>query len=172
MTGADADQTARREEHAMISWPDHAVWWHIYPLGFTGALHAGPGHRLGRIIGWLDYAVELGASGLQLGPIFASETHGYDTTDHFTIDPRPAGGGPPIDLEVLAAAEVRSAWRAASPHGPGRRRRRVPGPGGHRQRLSDQEAKVRPGRSEAQRAGGPPAASHCSKPAGVIGGAR
>src|SRR5215210_3344443 len=104
MTGADADETARREEHAMISWPDHAVWWHIYPLGFTGALHAGPEHRLGRITGWLDYAVELGASGLQLGPIFASETHGYDTTDHFTIDPR-LGDEADFDNLVTAARE-------------------------------------------------------------------
>ncbi|WP_235436695.1 alpha-amylase family glycosyl hydrolase [Arthrobacter sp. RIT-PI-e] len=32
--------------------------------------------------------MELGASGLALGPVFASETHGYDTTDYFRIDPR------------------------------------------------------------------------------------
>jgi glycosidase len=37
---------------------------------------------------WLDYVVELGCSGLLLGPVFASETHGYDTVDHFRIDPR------------------------------------------------------------------------------------
>ena len=30
----------------------------------------------------------MGASGIALGPIFASRTHGYDTTDHFRIDPR------------------------------------------------------------------------------------
>jgi len=30
-----------------------------------------------------DYAVNLGASGILLGPIFASSTHGYDTIDHF-----------------------------------------------------------------------------------------
>ena len=37
---------------------------------------------------WFDHAIELGASGIALGPIFASRTHGYDTTDHFRIDPR------------------------------------------------------------------------------------
>ena len=37
--------------------------------------------------GWLDYAVELGASGLALGPVFASETHGYDTVDHLRDRP-------------------------------------------------------------------------------------
>jgi cyclomaltodextrinase len=72
-------------------WVRHAVWWQIYPLGFTGAYPAGgpdEPHRLGRLHAWLDYAIELGASGLALGPVFASETHGYDTVDHFRIDPR------------------------------------------------------------------------------------
>ena len=32
--------------------------------------------------------VALGASGLLLGPVFASTTHGYDTVDHLRIDPR------------------------------------------------------------------------------------
>ncbi|MCU1518117.1 MAG: alpha amylase, catalytic region [Pseudarthrobacter sp.] len=75
-------------------WVRHAVWWHVYPLGFAGAekeaLPAGAAaeHRLQGLIPWLDYVVELGASGLALGPVFASETHGYDTTDYFRIDPR------------------------------------------------------------------------------------
>jgi cyclomaltodextrinase len=30
----------------------------------------------------------LGANGLALGPVFASETHGYDTVDYYRIDPR------------------------------------------------------------------------------------
>ncbi|MCX6482667.1 MAG: alpha-amylase family glycosyl hydrolase [Mycobacterium sp.] len=74
-------------------WVRHAIWWHVYPLGFVGAYPcaAPPGageHRLSRIIDWLDHAVELGASGIALGPVFASRTHGYDTTDHYRIDPR------------------------------------------------------------------------------------
>ena len=75
------------------SWVDHAIWWQVYPLGFVGAFPAhqppGPGeHRLRRLVGWFDHAIELGASGVALGPIFASRTHGYDTTDHYRIDPR------------------------------------------------------------------------------------
>lgn len=77
----------------MQSWVEHAVFWHLYPLGFVGAPirptetpHLE--HRLPRIEAWLDYAVKLGVSGLILGPVFASSTHGYDTTDHFRIDPR------------------------------------------------------------------------------------
>ncbi|GAA3288792.1 alpha-amylase family protein [Dactylosporangium vinaceum] len=73
----------------------------MYPLGFTDALNAAPGHRLTRLVDWLDYAVELGVSGLQLGPIFAAETHGYDTLDHLRIDPRL---GDDADWDELAAA--------------------------------------------------------------------
>lgn len=74
-------------------WVQHAIWWHVYPLGFVGAYPsdsrpAPDEHRLRRIVDWLDHAVELGASGIALGPIFASRTHGYDTTDHLRIDPR------------------------------------------------------------------------------------
>ncbi|WP_026552759.1 alpha-amylase family glycosyl hydrolase [Arthrobacter sp. H20] len=74
-------------------WVKHAIWWQVYPLGFTGAEKAATPeprseHRLLDLVPWLDYAVNLGASGLALGPIFASETHGYDTTDYFSIDPR------------------------------------------------------------------------------------
>nr|WP_027004322.1 alpha-amylase family protein [Corynebacterium halotolerans] len=74
---------------------DHAIWWHVYPLGAAGApvrdwrdRPDAHGHRLGRLTPWLDYVVELGCDGLLLGPIFDSATHGYDTLDHFRIDPR------------------------------------------------------------------------------------
>jgi len=71
----------------MTDWPEHAIWWQLHPLTFTGATLE-PAHRLGRIEAWLDYLVDLGGNGLLLGPIFASQTHGYDTVDHFRIDPR------------------------------------------------------------------------------------
>jgi cyclomaltodextrinase / maltogenic alpha-amylase / neopullulanase len=88
------------------SWIDHAVWWQIYPLGFTGAESEASGasgvvHRLGHITAWLDYAVDLGASGLLLGPVFASSTHGYDTTDYFRIDQRLGDDG---DFDALIEA--------------------------------------------------------------------
>ena len=75
------------------AWVEHAIWWQVYPLGFVGAFPADPPptadeHRLRRIVDWLDHAIELGASGIALGPVFASRTHGYDTTDHYRIDPR------------------------------------------------------------------------------------
>lgn len=75
------------------NWIDHALFWHIYPLGFVGAERCAISggevhHRLDHIVAWLDYAVQLGASCLLLGPVFASLTHGYDTIDYFKIDPR------------------------------------------------------------------------------------
>jgi cyclomaltodextrinase len=93
------------EEQRVPDWVKHAIWWQVYPLGFTSAEATGEPeagaagepeagaarpvtHRLGQLAGWLDYAVNLGASGVGLGPVFASQTHGYDTTDHFRIDPR------------------------------------------------------------------------------------
>jgi glycosidase len=75
------------------AWVQHAIWWQVYPLGFVGAFPADPPptadeHRLRRIVDWLDHAIALGASGIALGPVFASRTHGYDTSDHYRIDPR------------------------------------------------------------------------------------
>ena len=84
-------------------WVRHSIWWQVYPLGFTGAYppRDEQPHRLRRLVAWLDYAVELGASGLALGPIFAAETHGYDTVDHLRIDPRLGDEG---DFDALIAA--------------------------------------------------------------------
>lgn len=74
---------------------DHAIWWQIYPLGALGApirnWENSPdafAPRLRKILPWLDYAVELGCNGILFAPIFQSNTHGYDTTDYFQIDPR------------------------------------------------------------------------------------
>lgn len=99
---------ALRDEPA---WVRHAVWWHVYPLGFVDAFpvrsHApGPDeHRLRRLLLWLDHAVELGASGIALGPVLASSTHGYDTVDHRRVDPR-LGTGADLD-ELIAQAHAR-----------------------------------------------------------------
>jgi cyclomaltodextrinase / maltogenic alpha-amylase / neopullulanase len=85
-------------------WVRHAIWWQVYPLGFTGAWPDrgdDDAHKLRRLEAWLDYAVDLGASGLALGPIFASETHGYDTVDFLRVDPRLGDDG---DFDALVTA--------------------------------------------------------------------
>ena len=77
-------------------WTDTAVWYAVYPLGMTGALHPtdpSEGHRLIRVEGWLDHLVSLGCNGLLLGPIFTSRSHGYDTN--------PIGG---FDQDKIAEA--------------------------------------------------------------------
>ena len=73
------------------------VWYHLYPLGFLEAEHANPApgqpdgpveHRLPALDPWVDHVVELGARGILLGPVFESETHGYDTVDAHRVDRR------------------------------------------------------------------------------------
>lgn len=89
-----------------MDWADHTIWWHVYPLGFTGAPVRPTEnervltHRLRHLVDWLDYAIEVGVNGLALGPIFASSTHGYDTVNHFEIDPRL---GDEADFDALVA---------------------------------------------------------------------
>ena len=72
------------------AWVEHVVWWQVCPLGFLDAPTAADPevvHRLPSLENWLDYLIELGASGLALGPMFASSSHGYDTIDYYRIDP-------------------------------------------------------------------------------------
>ncbi|MBW8482585.1 DUF3459 domain-containing protein [Actinomadura sp. PM05-2] len=89
-------------------WVHHAIWWHVYPLGFTGADTTGadraPAGGLAQVTAYLDYAVRLGASGLALGPVFDSTGHGYDTLDHYRIDPR-LGDDADFDRLIAAARE-------------------------------------------------------------------
>jgi cyclomaltodextrinase len=109
MTGSSCERSSVREP----GWVQHAIWWQVYPLGFVGAFpsdapRGADEHRLRRIIEWLDHALELGASGVALGPVFASKTHGYDTTDHYSIDPRLGDDG---DFDELLAEAHRRGLR-------------------------------------------------------------
>jgi glycosidase len=107
----------------VLDWVEHALLWQIYPLGFVGAEAAavdrsGVLHRLGHIGQCLDYAVELGASGLLLGPIFSSSTHGYDTLDHFSIhgnhNPGVGGSSPSLapNFGIMMPGDLESTVRA------------------------------------------------------------
>ncbi|GMA86951.1 hypothetical protein GCM10025868_22010 [Angustibacter aerolatus] len=86
------------------AWVEHAIWWHVYPLGFLGADTTGadrtPRRTLRDLVPWLDHAISLGCNGILLGPVFASSTHGYDTTDHLRIDERL---GDEADFDALVA---------------------------------------------------------------------
>lgn len=79
-----------------MDWPATVIWWHVFPLRFVGGEDRieelsdrdAPVRRLGQLVDWLDYLIELGCNGLLLAPVFASVSHGYDTLDHLRIDPR------------------------------------------------------------------------------------
>ena len=83
----------------MADWPEHAIWWQLHPISFTGAARVAtpdcppgtaPAHQLARIEAWLDYLVDLGCNGLLLGPIFASRAVSLVTLRKRPI--RPVGG--------------------------------------------------------------------------------
>lgn len=76
----------------MAAWYEEAVFYHMYPIGMTGA----PGenrqtevkHRFPELEKWLPHVKELGCSAVYIGPLFESSTHGYDTKDYRTVDKR------------------------------------------------------------------------------------
>ncbi|MCC6095298.1 MAG: alpha-amylase [Eubacterium sp.] len=75
-----------------MAWYDEAVFYHIYPLGLTGAPkqndYGEPVHRLKKLIPWIDHMKEIGCNALYIGPLFESASHGYDTTDYRRLDGR------------------------------------------------------------------------------------
>ena len=75
-----------------MAWYDDAVFYHIYPLGLTGAPkqndYGEPVHRLNTLIPWIDHLKKLGVTALYIGPLFESVGHGYETTDYKKLDSR------------------------------------------------------------------------------------
>lgn len=75
-----------------MAWYENAVFYHIYPLGLTGAPaqnpYGEPVHRLDAIVPWIDHIKAIGCTGLYIGPLFESVGHGYETTDYRRVDSR------------------------------------------------------------------------------------
>ncbi len=75
-----------------MAWYDEAVFYHIYPLGMTGApkqnYYGEPEHRLNTIIPFISQIKKLGCNALYIGPLFESVGHGYETTDYKKLDTR------------------------------------------------------------------------------------
>lgn len=75
-----------------MAWHDEAVFYHIYPLGLTGApkqnSYEEPVHRLNTLIPWISHIREIGCNALYIGPLFESVGHGYETTDYKKLDSR------------------------------------------------------------------------------------
>ena len=76
----------------MGHWYNEAVFYHIYPLGLTGAPkqneYGEPVHRLNTLLPWIDHIKEIGCTALYIGPLFESVGHGYETTDYRKLDSR------------------------------------------------------------------------------------
>lgn len=75
------------------NWINDAMFYHIYPLGFTGAPRYNEGektagNRILKVLDWIPHLKELGINGIYFGPLFESVSHGYDTTDYYRIDSR------------------------------------------------------------------------------------
>lgn len=75
-----------------MAWYDDAVFYHIYPLGLSGAPaqndYGEPVHRLNDLVPWIDHIRSIGCTGLYIGPLFESVGHGYETTDYRKLDSR------------------------------------------------------------------------------------
>ena len=75
-----------------MAWYDEAIFYHIYPLGMTGApkqnSYGEVEHRLNTLIPFISKIRELGCNALYIGPLFESVGHGYETTDYKKLDTR------------------------------------------------------------------------------------
>lgn len=77
----------------MVTWYEKAVFYHMYPLGMTGApLENNPDtpvvHRFEELDKWVPHMKDLGCTALYIGPLFESSSHGYDTRDYRLTDRR------------------------------------------------------------------------------------
>ncbi len=73
-------------------WYNEAVFYHIYPLGLTGApkqnSYGAVEHRLNTLLPWIEHLKNSGITALYIGPLFESVGHGYETTDYKKVDSR------------------------------------------------------------------------------------
>ncbi len=72
---------------------EHPFVYHVYALGACGAPAvddpaAAPVPRLEEVTDRLDHFASLGVTGLLVGPVMQSATHGYDVVDSLAVDRR------------------------------------------------------------------------------------
>lgn len=81
----------------MSTWYERGVFYHMYPLGMTGA----PKHndttevtdRFSELVRWIPHIRSLGCNAVYIGPLFESTSHGYDTRDYKLVDRRLGDNG-------------------------------------------------------------------------------
>lgn len=75
-----------------MAWYDEAIFYHIYPIGMTGApkqnSYGDTEHRLKTLIPFITEIKKQGFNALYIGPLFESVGHGYETTDYKKLDTR------------------------------------------------------------------------------------
>ena len=75
-----------------MKWYQQGAFYHIYPLGLTGAPLQNEGGdpvpRLRQLWPWVAHIQKMGFRGLYIGPLFESVGHGYETTDYRQLDRR------------------------------------------------------------------------------------
>ncbi len=80
-------------------------FYHLYPLGVTGAPWTNPGGapvpRILELMDWIEPAARIGCDAVLFGPVWESGTHGYDTNDYRVPDRRL---GTADDLKRVVAA--------------------------------------------------------------------
>lgn len=72
-------------------WAEESIFYQIYPLGFCGAPFENDGvtqPRIRKVLDWIPHIKELGIDAVYFGPVFESDTHGYNTRDYRKIDGR------------------------------------------------------------------------------------
>ena len=76
----------------MSKWYEKGVFYHMYPLGLTGAPKENSGadvtDRFEEMDQWIPHIRSLGCNAIYIGPLFESSSHGYDTRDYRTVDRR------------------------------------------------------------------------------------
>ena len=74
----------------MGKWYENAVFYHMYPIGMTGAPRRNESeetvHRFQDLMKWLPHIKDLGCTAIYIGPLFESTSHGYDTKDYRMVD--------------------------------------------------------------------------------------
>jgi len=77
----------------MSTWYEQGVFYHMYPLGMTGAPKENPqgpvSNRFEELDRWVPHMKELGCNAPFISaPFFESSSHGYDTRDYKLVDRR------------------------------------------------------------------------------------
>lgn len=76
----------------MTTWYEKGIFYHMYPLGMTGAPKQNTGeeitNRFDELNAWIPHIQKLGCNAIYIGPLFESSSHGYDTKDYRLVDRR------------------------------------------------------------------------------------